>query len=212
MDQIDPPADPSRSRRIAIAIRVCCLLVTTLVAVLVAFAPSADGQPEATGSSNLVESHQSEIAMELSPIDFDYPILPGTAIRGYSPPPEPWLPGHRGVDLAATAGAAVRSAGPGQVVFAGMVAGRPVISVDHAGGVRTTYEPATSDVMVGDEVTTGQVIGRVFGLHPGCSEAACLHWGARWSDDPDGYIDPLSLLGANKRPIVLKPLGAEEAR
>jgi len=41
-------------------------------------------------------------------------------VRGFDPPPRPWLPGHRGVDLAAVPGAAVRSAGAGVVRFAGM--------------------------------------------------------------------------------------------
>nr|BFE87385.1 hypothetical protein GCM10020093_099860 [Planobispora longispora] len=36
-------------------------------------------------------------------------------LRRFSPPPQPWLAGHRGVDLAAAPGAEVRSAGPGRV-------------------------------------------------------------------------------------------------
>ena len=44
-------------------------------------------------------------------------------VRRFSPPPHPWLPGHRGVDLAGRPGAVVRAAGAGTVVFAGTVAG-----------------------------------------------------------------------------------------
>src|SRR5215470_6669685 len=64
-----------------------------------------------------------------------------TVTRPFQPPPEPWLPGHRGVDLAATPGAVVRAAGAGTVAFAGQVAGVGVVSIDHPGGLRTTYEP-----------------------------------------------------------------------
>jgi murein DD-endopeptidase MepM/ murein hydrolase activator NlpD len=58
----------------------------------------------------------------------------------------PFGPGHRGVDLAAVAGAPVLAAGAGTVVFAGTVAGRGVVSVDHSGGLRTTYEPVLPTV------------------------------------------------------------------
>src|SRR5947209_1444726 len=62
-------------------------------------------------------------------------------VRAFAPPPRPWLPGHRGVDLGAAPGTIVRAAGAGTVSFAGRVAGRGVVSVAHPGGLRTTYEP-----------------------------------------------------------------------
>src|SRR5690606_7535553 len=37
----------------------------------------------------------------------------GPVVRRFAPPPEPWLPGHRGVDLAAAPGAVVHAAGAG---------------------------------------------------------------------------------------------------
>src|SRR4051794_4940346 len=59
--------------------------------------------------------------------------LPGTlrVVRVFTAPPQPWLPGHRGVDLAATHGEAVLAAGDGVVLFAARVAGRGVVSVRH---------------------------------------------------------------------------------
>ena len=67
-----------------------------------------------------------------------------------------------GVDLAARPGEAVLAAAAGRIVFAGRVAGKPVVVVDH-GGVRSTYEPVLTTVTVGQQVGTGQRIGRVGG-------------------------------------------------
>jgi murein DD-endopeptidase MepM/ murein hydrolase activator NlpD len=124
-----------------------------------------------------------------------------TVVRRFDPPPRPWLPGHRGVDLAAEPGAVVRAAGPGVVHFAGMVAGRPVVSIDHAGGLRTTYEPVPPSVHSGQQVERGDPIGALLAGHPECAAAACLHWGLRLGEL---YLDPLSLLGRAR--VRLLPL------
>src|SRR5690625_3060988 len=65
--------------------------------------------------------------------DYDWPVAgdPPEVAHPFDPPPRPWLPGHRGVDLSAEDGAEVRAAGPGTVAFAGHVAGRPVVSIQH---------------------------------------------------------------------------------
>ena len=68
-------------------------------------------------------------------------------VEGFDPPAVVWGRGHRGVDLAAAEGAQIRSAAAGTVAFAGMVAGRPVVSIDHADGIRTTYEPVEPAVI-----------------------------------------------------------------
>jgi murein DD-endopeptidase MepM/ murein hydrolase activator NlpD len=124
---------------------------------------------------------------------FQWP-LDGTpaVVRRFSPPPAPWLPGHRGVDLAAESGAIVRAAGVGIVYFAGVVAGRGVVSVEHAGGLRTTYEPVTASVATGTRVDAGRALGLLEAAHQGCPAAACLHWGLRRGEV---YLDPLGLIG-----------------
>ncbi|MFC7244040.1 murein hydrolase activator EnvC family protein [Catellatospora aurea] len=113
-------------------------------------------------------------------------------VRGFDPPPRPWLPGHRGVDLAASPGWPVLAAGGGTVVYAGVLAGRGVVSVDHPGGLRTTYEPVDALVEAGDVVAAGSTIGLLAAGHPGCSASACLHWGLRRGSL---YLDPLAVLG-----------------
>ena len=121
-------------------------------------------------------------------------------VRRFDPPPQPWAPGHRGVDLAAAPGATVRAAGAGTVFFAGMIAGRPVISVSHSGGLRTTYEPVRPCVVAGARVGPGDPLGVLLPGHLGCpvgagAATACLHWGLRRGDE---YLDPLALLGLGR--------------
>jgi murein DD-endopeptidase MepM/ murein hydrolase activator NlpD len=124
-------------------------------------------------------------------------------VRRFDPPPKPWLAGHRGVDLAAEAGVPVRAAGAGTVHFAGLVAGRGVVSVTHPSGLRTTYEPVDPTVRAGQAVAAGDQIGTLAAGHPGCAAAACLHWGLRRGEE---YLDPLALLGLGR--VRLLPLDA----
>ncbi|MFI6311974.1 M23 family metallopeptidase [Nocardia fusca] len=139
---------------------------------------------------------------------FDWPLRPRPVVgRPFEPPDQDWLPGHRGVDLAGAAGQAVYAAGPGVVVFAGKVAGKPVVAILHDGGLRTTYEPVEAQVSVGRRVIRGTRIGELAAGHAGCPAPACLHWGLRREDTAHAsreYLDPLGLL--RRTPIRLKPV------
>jgi len=123
-------------------------------------------------------------------------------IEGYDPPAQRWLAGHRGVDLAVHRGQAVLAAAAGRVSYAGRLAGRGVVVVDH-GAVRTTYEPVEPLAAVGDEVEAGNVIGRI-GSGGHCN-GRCLHWGLKRGDT---YLDPLLLVGAGRS--VLRLLAADQ--
>jgi murein DD-endopeptidase MepM/ murein hydrolase activator NlpD len=116
----------------------------------------------------------------------------------------PYGPGHRGVDLAVLPGDAVLAAADGEVAFTGTVAGRGVVSIDHADGLRTTYEPLVPSVAAGDRVVAGQPIGVLARGH--CPPPGCLHWGARRGTHD--YVDPLGLLDDAPRPVRLLPLGS----
>ncbi len=134
---------------------------------------------------------------------WQWPLTPAPAVvRGFRAPPTPWSPGHRGVDLRATMGATVASAGDGVVAFAGQVAGRGVVTVDHPGGLRTTYEPVAASLPVGAVVRRGERLGVVTGQPGHCSPGTCLHWGLRREA---AYLDPL-LLVLPRDPPVLKPV------
>jgi len=125
-----------------------------------------------------------------------------TVVTAFDPPAHRWSAGHRGVDLLGTTGQPVRSALAGRVTYAGLLAGRGVVVVDH-GGRRTTYEPVTAAVSVGDRVLTGDVLGRLAAAGSHCPPLSCLHWGLIVSVPSDTYADPLSLLGA--APVRLLP-------
>lgn len=141
---------------------------------------------------------------------FGWPLQPPPAVlRRFDKPAQDWLPGHRGVDLAGVAGQPVLAAGDGIVVFAGTVADKPVVSIDHPGGLRTTYEPVRAEVPVGRRVTRGMPIGTLEPGHEGCG--TCLHWGLR--SEGGGrrtreYLDPLGLL--HLTPLRLKPSSRTE--
>lgn len=125
-------------------------------------------------------------------MDFQWPLTPQPSVlTPFQPPAHSYGPGHRGVDLAAAPGAPVLAAAPGTVTFAGPVAGRNVVSIDHSGGLRTTYEPLTPTVSAGQRVQAGQTIGTLNSGHSGCSPLTCLHWGLR---EGENYLDPLSVL------------------
>lgn len=113
--------------------------------------------------------------------------VPGAVARPFAYGPDPFARGlHRGVDLAAPVGAAVRAACAGTVVAAGW----NVVTV-RCGRWRVTHLPlAHVAVRVGARVHAGARIGRLgrAGGHRG------LHLGVRRAGDRFGYVDPLRFL------------------
>jgi murein DD-endopeptidase MepM/ murein hydrolase activator NlpD len=127
---------------------------------------------------------------------FGWPLAPAPGVsRPFQPPSQPYGPGHRGVDLVGTPGQPVLAAGAGVVVYAGPLADRGVVSIDHADGLRTSYEPVRAAVRPGQLVRRGEPVGSLEPGHLGCRSVACLHWGLR----RDGqYLDPLLLVRRNR--------------
>lgn len=162
-------------------------LVTALVAAVMCLAVTAAGPP-----AFAAVPQQPEGVWPLEPRP--------EVVTGFHPPAQRWLSGHRGVDLLGRPGQRVRAAMAGTVSYAGLLAGRGVVVVDH-GEVRTTYQPVAASLSVGDAVQRGQPIGtlRSFGSH--CWPRSCLHWGLIRGDT---YLNPLSLVGA--MPVRLLPL------
>lgn len=131
---------------------------------------------------------------------------PHTVLAPFEAPAHRYGPGHRGIDIAAgSPGAQVRAVAAGTVRFSGRVAGRGVVSVQHADGLISTYEPVVGAVEVGSPVAAGAVLGALGSPSElsHCSGTPCLHLGARRGE---GYVDPLLLLGGHG-PSVLLPWG-----
>ena len=125
---------------------------------------------------------------------------PGRVARGFDPPLKRWLSGHRGVDLTAAVGDPVLSPAPGRVMFSGTVVDRGVITIDHGGGLLSSFESVAEGLEVGERVAEGTVLGIVEA--PGHCAEGCLHWGVRRNGE---YVDPLRYL-RDRRPSVLLPL------
>lgn len=115
----------------------------------------------------------------------------GAILRHFEPPPTPYAAGHRGIDMRAAVGTTVVAANDGVVAFAGPVAGRLFVSIDHADGIRTTYSFLSAVL-----VKRGQTVKRrdpvaLSGTGDGSSPEPHLHFGARIGES---YIDPEPLL------------------
>lgn len=147
------------------------------------------------------------ISLLLAAHGFGWPLRGVPVVeRPFTPPTTAYGAGHRGVDLRADVGDLVLSAGPGTVTYVGMLAGRGVVTVTHAGGLRTTYEPVLASVRLGTSVARGTPLGRVSTRHGSCRRPTCLHWGLLRGST---YLDPMSLLGQAR--VVLLPVPPDSA-
>jgi murein DD-endopeptidase MepM/ murein hydrolase activator NlpD len=173
--------------RLAVMLTISSALLALAVAAAPAGSAGAPGPPPPAGTYRLPLAGTAEV------------------YRAFERPPARWAAGHRGVDLRAPFGAEVLSPVAGVVTYAGMVGGRPVVTVTDAEGRRSSVEPLVPTVRTGELVSAGAHLGTlsVEGSH--CAPSTCLHWGVRVRDD---YVDPLRLLvGAG--PVVLLPLDSE---
>jgi murein DD-endopeptidase MepM/ murein hydrolase activator NlpD len=140
---------------------------------------------------------------------WQWPIT-GPILRGYDPPDSPYAAGHRGIDIGAPVGTPVRSPEAGKVTFAGKVGGHLFLTIDHGGGVSSTYSWLTSiAVKKGNVVVRGDVVARSGSGHPGDEEPS-LHLGVKLNG---AYVDPLDYLGPIDISdfIRLAPLGSQSA-
>jgi murein DD-endopeptidase MepM/ murein hydrolase activator NlpD len=134
---------------------------------------------------------------------------PHPIIRPFIAPATTYSAGHRGIDIAATRD--VLAPADGIVHFVGFVVDRPVMSLEHPGGVLSSYEPVVSSLHVGDRVTRGEVIGQVVAGH--CAQL-CLHFGVRVRGE---YVSPMLFLGGIPYSVLLPTrrldlLGVEQPR
>jgi murein DD-endopeptidase MepM/ murein hydrolase activator NlpD len=114
----------------------------------------------------------------------------------FRPPADPYGSGNRGVEYDTDPGDVVRAAAAGTVVFSGAVAGSLHVTVDHAGGVVSSYSHLLRiSVRGGAEVAQGQVIA-IAGDR--------LHFGVRVDGN---YVDPFGFIGVRRIRVRLVSAG-----
>lgn len=168
---------PSRSLRIMLAIGIVVMSVCTSIG-----ASPAAAAPSATHPR------------------WAWPTVEARTVQNpYRAPAHAYGAGHRGIDLALAPGGAVVAPADGIVAFSGTVVDRPLVTVEHAGGYVSTFEPVQSPLRPGDAVSVGDTLGALSA--GGHARASSLHLGVRL----DGvYIDPMLLFG-EAEPAVLLP-------
>ncbi len=149
--------------------RIACVAVVVSSTVLVA--PAAAGEPE-----------------------FLRPPVEAPVAEAFSLPFGPYGPGNRGIEYDTEPGVPVRAAAGGTVVFAGPVAASLHLSIDHGGGLVSSYSYVERiTVSEGSTVAAGEIVA-VTGER--------LHFGVR----RDGiYVDPAGLLGRRVVRVRLDP-------
>ena len=113
-------------------------------------------------------------------------------IRGFDLPDDPYGSGHRGIDIAASVGTTIVAPADGIVSFAGPVGGRLFLTIDHGGGLASTFSWLTANIVKkGDVVIRGQPVALTGWGHPGAT-VPHLHFGVKLNG---AYVDPMEYLG-----------------
>ncbi len=128
-------------------------------------------------------------------VSWSWPLV-GPIVRAFDKPENDYSEGHRGIDIGAIRGREVRSPVDGVVWFAGVVAGRSVLSIDTADGFIVSMEPVEASVTRGDVVRAREPVGLISEQHDGMN---ALHLGVRVNGV---YVDPLRYLGNPPRIVV----------
>ena len=122
----------------------------------------------------------------------------GPVVHSFDPPDSPFGSGHRGIDIAAPEGTVAVAPAAGVVAFAGPIAGNLFLTLDHGGGLTSTFSWVSSLlVRRGDAVNAGQAVVLTGWAHPG-SAVATLHFGVRLDrvyQDPMQYLSPMDVSG-----------------
>lgn len=162
-------------------------LAAAALSVLFAISPS--------GASDLVSQRPAEASSSQSSWQLPFE-TPHRLVRQYLQPASDYSAGHRGVDYAVTTDDIIVAPNDGVVGFAGKLVNRPVLALNHPGGLKTEFEPACTTLVQGDSVLAGDPIGTVcpadvdYTQH--CPVVLCLHFSLRLNN---AYLSPLALIG-----------------
>lgn len=188
------PAPRPSPPQVALALVAVVLLLAAAVAAAWSMptAARADASPPAA-SAAVVEPR----------VPWVWPVGPPVVVVApFRAPATPYSAGHRGIDLAAAPGDVVVAPAAGVVRFAGLVAGRGVVSIDHGGGVLSAIEPVAATVTAGTPVAPGEIVGSV--ASGGHCDGVCVHFGVRVDGE---YVSPFLFLGGLPRAVLLPLAG-----
>lgn len=135
----------------------------------------------------------------------------GDVVRAYALGDDPYAAGqHRGIDIAATAGALVRAPAAGTVTFAGFVpsGGRTLTIASNDGYAVTLQQLAEISVAKGQAIAEDEVVATVGESVDSTTPTAHVHLGVRTAAERHGYVDPLSLLPPRRQAPPAAPAPA----
>ena len=127
----------------------------------------------------------------------------GPVLRPFASDGDPYAGGqHRGIDVGAPTGSDVRSAAAGVVSFTGRMPQQGIcLTIRTVDGWSVTLVHLGSiAVPVGTQVAEGDVVGTIGPSGEPEGIAPYVHLGIRLTADPNGYVDPLTLLPPLRAP------------
>ncbi|RXZ70500.1 M23 family metallopeptidase [Agromyces albus] len=190
-----PPRSTSAGTGTALSVAAASVLIVGTLSAFTAVTPPA---AEALGLRTGQPAEASSPPVD-NPEIWKWPVPPPIqVVSPFRAPPTPYAAGHRGIDLEATAGAVVTAPAAGTVSYAGMVAGRGVVAIDHGDGVVSAIEPVEALVAAGTPVAAGDPIGTV--ASGGHCASECVHFGVRVHGE---YVSPFLFLGGLPRAVLL---------
>ena len=157
---------------------------------LIALAAVAALAATTSGARAGAWSHDDERLVFRPPVD-------APVADPFRPPEGPYGSGNRGIEYDTEPGDVVRAAADGTVAFAGAVAGSLYVTLDHGGGVVSSYSHLQRiSVRAGAEVAQGEAVG---------ISGEMLHFGVRVHGS---YVDPTGFIGVRRVRVRLVPLMA----
>lgn len=154
--------------------------------------------PTPAGASGAAELDRMPAGVDLASLGWVWPAESFRLSRPFVAPAHEYGPGHRGIDVELLGGSAVRAPADGVVAFAGPVAGRGILTIDHGNGLVTTFEPVQTTLTPGTQVQAAEDVATLaLGGH---ARPGDLHFGVRLEGE---YINPLLLLGGVPRAVLL---------
>ena len=186
-----PRRHHSRAERAAAAVG------TSLLVLLVSFAAS-DRAAALLAPPPPARTVTSASTPDLAALGWIWPASRFRLARPFVAPAHKYGPGHRGVDLDLLGDSLVQAPADGVAAFAGSVAGRGILTIDHGNGLVTTLEPVDTAVEPGTPVRRGEAVATL--AAGGHAASGALHFGVRLHGE---YINPMLLLGGVPRAVLL---------